>query len=127
MRILESSLYAENLEECFSFYSEVLEIEVISFDPQRDLFLKLQDSVLIIFRASRTVQHDSIVPPHGCQGAGHIAFESTPEELERWKATLAEKGVPIIKKIDWQNGAKSIYFKDPAGNVLEFATRNLWF
>ncbi|MBS1700977.1 MAG: VOC family protein [Armatimonadetes bacterium] len=126
MRILESVLYAEDLVAAREFYVGLLGLEEVSFDADRDLFLRVGDGMLILFKASRTVIHDSGVPPHGTTGAGHLAFAATPEEIEIWRARLEENGVEIIQSIDWKNGAKSIYFRDPAGNVLEFATPSLW-
>lgn len=124
MKILETILYAEDLGAAHTFYTEVLGLEVISFDPGRSLFLRLEGTVLIIFKPSRTIIHDSIVPPHGATGIGHAAFAATRVEIDGWRNKLGEA---ITKEITWQNGAKSIYFDDPAGNVLEFATRDLWF
>lgn len=126
MRVLETVLYAEDLNAAREFYQELLGLEVIIFDPERDLFLRCEDSVLIVFKASRTLIPDSQVPPHGTTGSGHMAFAATAEEIESWKAKLQEAGVAILKEITWQNGAQSLYFADPAGNVLEFATRDLW-
>ncbi|MGE0000552.1 MAG: VOC family protein [Fimbriimonadaceae bacterium] len=127
MRILETALYAEDLDAARQFYVDVLGLEVIHFDPERDLFMRLERSVLIVFKASRTRIHDSNVPPHGTVGAGHVAFEADRDGIEEWKVRLEKAHVPITQEIDWPNGARSIYFEDPAGNVLEFATRDLWF
>lgn len=127
MQILESVLYAEDLDAARDFYEPVLGLEEISFDPSRSLFLKLEESVLIIFKASKTIIPDSIVPPHGTTGPGHLAFAATTGEIQDWRNKLGEAGIEIIKEISWPNGAESIYFKDPAGNILEFATRDLWF
>jgi catechol 2,3-dioxygenase-like lactoylglutathione lyase family enzyme len=126
MRVLESILYAEDLVAAKAFYCDVLGLEEISFDPSRSLFLKCEGSVLILFKASKTVIKDTQVPAHGTTGAGHLAFASTPEGLEVWATKLKEAGVEIIDRITWPNSAVSIYFHDPAGNILEFATPNLW-
>ncbi len=126
MRVLESVLYAEDLVAAREFYVGILNIEEISFDAERDLFLRCEGSILIIFKASRTKTHDSIVPPHGTVGAGHLAFAASEEEIEYWRTKLAENNIEIIDDIRWKNGAHSIYFNDPGGNVLEFATPNLW-
>lgn len=126
MRVLETVLYAEDLVAAREFYTGILGLEEIMFDPERDIFLRCEGSVLIIFKASKTIVPDAGVPPHGTTGAGHTAFASTPEELEQWNRKLTESGVEIIQTINWKNGAKSIYFRDPAGNILEFATPNLW-
>lgn len=126
MRVLETVLYAEDLVAAREFYTGILGLEEIMFDPERDIFLRCEGSVLIIFKASKTIVPDAGVPPHGTTGAGHTAFASTLEELEQWNRKLTESGVEIIQTINWKNGAKSIYFRDPAGNILEFATPNLW-
>ena len=41
----------------------------------------------------------------------------------RW---LAKHGVSIEKTIDWPDGGRSLYFRDPAGNSLELATPQIW-
>ena len=126
MRILETVLYAEELVATRGFYVLILGLEEISFDADRDLFLRCDNGVLIIFKASRTKIADSIVPPHGAIGHSHMAFAVSHEEIESWKKKLQKSDVEITKEITWKNGAKSIYFCDPAGNVLEFATPDLW-
>ena len=126
MRVLESIHYAEDRVAARAFYVGILGLEEIMFDPERDLFLRCEGSVLILFKASKTVIPDAGVPPHGTVGAGHLAFSASPEELVAWEAKLTSNGVEIIERIAWKNGAQSIYFRDPAGNILEFATPNLW-
>ena len=127
MRILETVLYAEDLAAARAFYIDVLGLGEIAFDPERDLFMRLDASVLIVFKASKTRIADAGVPPHGTEGIGHLAFAATESEIEEWRAKLTEHGVAVIQEIHWKNGAHSIYFNDPAGNILEFATPNLWF
>jgi catechol 2,3-dioxygenase-like lactoylglutathione lyase family enzyme len=126
MKILETILYAEDLDAARTFYVETLGLEEISFDRDRDLFMRLDGSVLILFKASKTKIHDAGVPPHGTVGQGHVAFAATEAELDSWRTKLVRAGVEITKEITWKNGAKSIYFEDPAGNVLEFAMPRLW-
>ena len=127
MKILETCLYAEDLEECRQFYEELLGIPQISYDESRHLFLRLDHSVLIVFKASKTRLPDAGVPPHGTEGAGHAAFAASLEEIVSWRRRLADAGVPIIQEVEWGPGVRSIYFQDPAGNVLEFAVPKLWF
>ena len=126
MHVLEAVLYAEDLIAARQFYVEVLGMPEIRLDPERHLFLRCDSGVLIVFRASKTQIHDSGVPPHGTVGMGHLAFSSTHDEIESWRRRLEAAGVPITEEIHWPNGAHSIYFDDPAGNVLEFATPDLY-
>jgi catechol 2,3-dioxygenase-like lactoylglutathione lyase family enzyme len=126
MRVLESVLYAEDLVAARQFYVDILALEEIMFDENRDLFLRCEGSVVILFKASKTIVADSGVPAHGTVGAGHLAFAASQKEIETWRAHLNKNGVDIVEEINWKNGAKSIYFKDPAGNIIEFATPSLW-
>ena len=65
------------------------------------------------------------MPPHGMEGEGHVCFRASAAELEAWKARLSEKGVAIEADFEWPKGGRSIYFRDPAGNCLEFAEPKL--
>lgn len=127
MKVLESVLYAEELVAARAFYVGLIGLEEISFDVERDLFMKAEGSAVIVFKASKTLIPDAGVPPHGTTGPGHLAFAASHSEIEGWKSRLADASVEITKEITWKNGARSIYFNDPAGNVLEFATPDLWF
>ena len=55
------------------------------------------------------------------EGVYHFAFEAGSEsELEAKRAELIQKGVKVTPVVDHE-WAKSIYFKDPNGLLLEFA------
>jgi catechol 2,3-dioxygenase-like lactoylglutathione lyase family enzyme len=58
----------------------------------------------------------------------HIAFEIEAEEYEEAKELLGQNNIQVEKEIAWENDikSKSIYFRDPAGNLIEFVTRNHW-
>jgi catechol 2,3-dioxygenase-like lactoylglutathione lyase family enzyme len=126
LRVLESVLYAEDLVAARAFYVGVLELEEVSFDPERDLFLRCEGAMLILFKASKTLVDDAGVPTHGTTGPGHLAFAATEKEMRRWEARLLFAGAPDVRWKEWGNGAKSLYFRDPAGNSLEFAMPELW-
>ena len=66
------------------------------------------------------------MPSHGTSGAGHVAFAATGDELEEWRQRLAAAGVPIEKEVAWEQGGRSLYVRDPAGNSVEFAPTTLW-
>jgi catechol 2,3-dioxygenase-like lactoylglutathione lyase family enzyme len=66
------------------------------------------------------------VPPHGAFGEGHVCFRATSAEITAWRARLEKLGVVIEADFEWPGGGRSIYFRDPAGNVLEFAEPRIW-
>ena len=72
------------------------------------------------------------VPPHGATGPGHLCFSAGADEIESWKARLEAKNVAIEADFLWPPkpgqvlGGRSIYFRDPSGNSLEFAEPKIW-
>ncbi len=42
------------------------------------------------------------------------------------RQTLEAKGIAIEADFEWPGGGRSIYFRDPAGNCLEFAEPRIW-
>ena len=58
----------------------------------------------------------------------HIAFEIDGAEYGKAKKLLKDNSIQVEKEIAWENDikSKSIYFRDPAGNLVEFITRNYW-
>ncbi len=130
--ILETALYAEDLDQAERFYTEVLGLEVFSRRKGRHVFFRLRQQMLLIFNphATRQVADDGDaidIPTHGALGPGHVAFAVTADELSAWRLRLTEHQVAIEVAIRRPSGAESIYFRDPAGNSLELATPSLWF
>jgi catechol 2,3-dioxygenase-like lactoylglutathione lyase family enzyme len=124
-RILETALYADNLDQTEVFYISVLGLSLFAKETGRHLFFKFGDHMLLIFNPARTIE-ESEAAPHGARGPGHVAFAVPVSELGGWKRQLKEKGVEIEKDVLWPNGGRSLYFRDPAGNCLELASLLVW-
>lgn len=128
--ILETALYCDDLDAAKRFYGGVLGLEMIVEVPGRHVFFRLAGSVLLLFdpdATSASYEGEGIdVPPHGARGPGHACLRADGDELQRWRARLVAAGVPIERDITWPNGANSFYFRDPAGNSLEFGEGALW-
>jgi catechol 2,3-dioxygenase-like lactoylglutathione lyase family enzyme len=123
--IVETAIYAEDLEAAERFYHDVLGLDVLTKEPGRHVFFRVGDSVLLIFRPEETLK-GGILPPHGAKGPGHFALGIPTNSLGDWKEHLRAHGVEIEKEVDWPRGGKSLYFRDPAGNSVELVTRGLW-
>jgi len=124
-RILETSLYAEDLDRAEWFYSIVLGLELFAKEPGRHVFFKCNNQMLLIFNPAVTIK-ETEVAPHGARGPGHVAFAVPLAELEQWAARLRAKQIDIEKEVTWPKGGRSIYFRDPAGNCLELASPRVW-
>ncbi len=129
--ILETILYAVDLDATAAFYRDVLGLEPFSRQEGRQLFYRCGDQVLLIFNPEATEKPPAPsalpVPPHGAHGAGHVCFKASDRELNQWREHLEAKGVAIEADFVWPaSGGRSIYFRDPAGNCLEFAEPKIW-
>jgi catechol 2,3-dioxygenase-like lactoylglutathione lyase family enzyme len=121
-RILETSLYAEDLEAAEAFYTRVLGLAVHSRFPGRHVFFHSGSEMFLVFNPNQTEREDS---PHGCRGRGHVAWAVSTEELDGWRQWLEKEGL-TLNDFFWPGGGRSLYFSDPAGNSLELTTPELW-
>ena len=124
-RIFETVLYAEDLAAAERFYHEALGLEVIERGNVAVVF-RCCDAVLIIFDPRKSAAPGRDVPSHGTIGAGHVAFAVKPEDLAAWREQLRQAGVSIEREVDWDEGGCAVYFRDPAGNVVELAPPTIW-
>jgi catechol 2,3-dioxygenase-like lactoylglutathione lyase family enzyme len=124
--VLETALYADDLDEAEGFYSTVLDLALDSKADGRHLFFQCGQGMLLIFDPAATAAEGGPVPPHGATGPGHVAFAVAASELDGWIDQLEQHGVDIEARVDWPAGGRSIYFRDPAGNSLELTTPQIW-
>lgn len=128
--ILEAALYAEDLDAAAAFYGGVLGLPEVVRVAGRHIFYRAGNTILLIFNPKATREGSSNprlpVPGHGARGPGHLCFSASLEEIKTWRARLQDAGYAIEADFEWPNGARSIYFRDPAGNSLEMAEPKLW-
>ena len=131
LRVLESCLYATDLNAAERFYREVLGLELHAREAGRHVFFRCSDCMLLVFNpehtsAVTTTVNGAQLPLHGTRGAGHLAFAVAAGELANWRLRLERAGVAIESEIDWPQGGRSLYFRDPAGNSIELASPRIW-
>ncbi len=128
--VLETVLYAQDLNAARQFYETVLGLECIIQEPDRHVFFRCGNQVVLIFDPRATTQAPRTgslpVPTHGATGAGHICFRADSEEIATWRYRLEQAGILIESDFEWPQGGRSIYFRDPAGNSVEFAEPRIW-
>jgi catechol 2,3-dioxygenase-like lactoylglutathione lyase family enzyme len=122
--ILESSLYVSDVDRSVRFYRETFGFGVMTEFGERGCALNAgARQVLLLFKkgASRAIQS-----PHDGDGELHVAFAIALAELANWEAWLAERGIAIEEKKNWDLGGWSLYFRDPDRHLLELATPGTW-
>lgn len=128
--ILETVLYAGDLAAAKRFYGELLGLQRVSEEPGRHVFFRCGGQMLLLFDPAVTAAPSPgspmPVPAHGARGPGHVCFRADRDEIEDWRARLNQAGVEIEADFEWPQGGRSIYFRDPAGNSLEFAEPRIW-
>ena len=130
-KIVETCVYSSELEKMKDFYVNSIGLEFVSEESGRHVFLKAGRSMLLIFNpVSTTNKSESMFPPHGASTPPaniHFALEIEKEDYEDLKDTLIRNKIKIEKEIKWGDDTlKSVYFRDPAGNLVEFITKGNW-
>ena len=128
-RVLETALYVDDLDRAAAFYAELFDVPSLYADERLRAFA-VGTSVLLLFRRGASLQTTTMpggtIPPHDGNGPLHVAFAIAADELVPWEERLRDRGVPVEGRTDWPRGGRSIYFRDPDGNLLELATPGLW-
>jgi catechol 2,3-dioxygenase-like lactoylglutathione lyase family enzyme len=128
--ILETAIYAADLDAAEHFYGTILGLKRVTRVGNRHVFFTCGDQMLLVFNPEETRQpyrEGSLpIPPHGAVGQCHFAFRATAGELDSWKRHLEGHGIEIESVVDWPQGGRSLYVRDPAGNSVEFAEPRIW-
>lgn len=127
--VLETVLYAKNLQQARFFYAEILGLDCVQEEKERHVFFRCGGQMLLIFNPEETVKHRQgglPVPTHGALGEGHVCFRASAPELQIWRSHFERVRVTIEADFEWPAGGRSIYVRDPAGNSVEFAEPRIW-
>lgn len=129
-RVLETALYSDDLERTAKFYRDLFGFATL-VESERLVALDVNgQSVLLLFNRGESRNGlktpNGWIPPHDSTGPTHFAFGVERGELEEWEQRLAEHGIEIESRVEWQLGGASIYFRDPDGHSVELATRGTW-
>jgi len=126
-RVYETVLYGDDLAALVAFYRDVLGLRLVEPMDELGAAFRLADgAILLVFDRVRSAAAGRTVPSHGTDGPGHAAFAVTAESLDDWRAALTGADVPIEQDLEWRQGGRSVYVRDPAGNSVELAAGELW-
>jgi catechol 2,3-dioxygenase-like lactoylglutathione lyase family enzyme len=124
--VIETAIYVDDLQAAETFYGTILGLRVIGKEPGHHVFFQVGDAdVLLAFLTEATLKGDQL-PAHGATGPGHFALGIEAEAFDAWRKCLQGHGVTNEKEVEWPRGGKSLYFRDPAGNLVELVTPGIW-
>jgi catechol 2,3-dioxygenase-like lactoylglutathione lyase family enzyme len=126
--ILESALYVSDVQRSVKFYEEIFGFRVIAnFGPRGCAMQATARQVLLLFKKGGSRERSATnQTPHDGDGELHVAFGIAAPELARWEAWLAQKGIALEEKKQWELGGWSLYFRDPDRHLLEVVTPGVW-
>jgi catechol 2,3-dioxygenase-like lactoylglutathione lyase family enzyme len=125
--VLETALYFphERREETLRFYEETLGMRRVA-GWEDGTALRLGPGVLLLFDRDLLAERKGPIAEHGATGPGHLCLRAEPGRYEELRERLAGRGVEITHEHEWPRGGRSLYFKDPVGNLLELADGDIW-
>ena len=131
--ILETALYVSDIKRAAEFYRRLFGFPTL-LENERLVALDVSGrSVLLLFPEGGTTEPFpvpggvGVIPPHGgSRGGYHFAFSIAAEDVESWQSHLESEGVAVESVVTWPGGAKSLYFRDPDGNLAELITPGFW-
>jgi catechol 2,3-dioxygenase-like lactoylglutathione lyase family enzyme len=134
--LVETTLFVEDLSKASDFYETVLGLpklktsgigSVFRLGPQRHLLLFNRKAAQTPNKTdSGDILPPCAVPEQNGRGPGHVAFGISNDAVDLWRVHLANHGVDLLKEINWENGARSLYFRDPDSHLIELATPGIW-
>src|SRR6266849_2031408 len=134
--LVETALFVENLARACAFYEQVLGLVKIKASDSGCVFRVADQRYLLLVthegaRTPNKSPNGIVLPPcalpqHYGRGPGHIAFGVSSAALDSWRARLENRHVQILSEVTWESGARSFYFRDPDGHMIELATSGIW-
>lgn len=134
--LVETALFVEDLPRARAFYEQVLGLVKIKASDSGCVFRVADQRYFLLVthegaRTSNKTPNGIALPPcalpqHYGRGPGHIAFGVSSSALDSWRARLGKHHVQILSEVTWESGARSLYFRDPDGHMIELAAPGIW-
>ncbi len=110
-------IYVRQMAPMRVFYGETMALPLHRELSSHWVEYRIGSTILAL--AERGGRFDDPAPPIGTLSL-QLAFRVAPQEVDLCAATLAERGVAIVSPpTDQAFGHRTLFFRDPDGNVLE--------
>ncbi len=110
-------IFARQMAKMREFYGATMGFPLHRELSPRWVEFRIGSNILAL--TERGGRFDDPAPPVGALSL-QLAFRVAPQEVDLCAATLAERGVAIVSPpTDQSFGHRTLFFRDPDGNVLE--------
>lgn len=109
-------IFARDMPAMKAFYAQTME-----FSIQRELgpqWIEFRIGSAVLALTERGLMFNDPPTPAGALSL-QLAFRVAPPEVATARALLADKGVAVGDIVDRPWGHRTLFFRDPDGNVLE--------
>jgi catechol 2,3-dioxygenase-like lactoylglutathione lyase family enzyme len=123
-------LYVADVQRAADFYHRLFGFRAL-ISNERIAALDVEGKqVLLLFKHGASSEPmdmpGGVLPGHDGEGTTHFAFAIRESDLEPWEHWLAKQDVEVESKVEWEEGGRSLYFRDLDGHLLELASPGLW-
>ncbi len=110
------ALRVRSLQDSLDFYGRLLGMRIDWRPDPENAYLTTGSDNLALHQLSNGREPDG-----AALGLDHIGFVVLrPEQVDQWAERLEAEGVELIQKPrTHRDGARSIYFRDPDGNLVQ--------
>jgi lactoylglutathione lyase len=110
-------IYARDMQAMRHFYETVMEFPLLRTLSERWVEYRIGSTTLAL--AAHGGRFDDPAPPRGALSL-QLAFRVPPPAVAECAAALESKGIKLVSPLtDQPFGHRTIFFRDPDGNVLE--------
>ena len=127
--VIETALYVDDLARSLEFYRGLFGFTLAIEPIDRMVVLDVtDDQVLLLFKKGASIEATVLpfgtIPSTDGDGRLHVAFGVSPSDVDAWERRLRNAGIDVQSRIDWPEGGRRLYFRDPDGHAIELKTSN---
>ena len=124
--LLEAALYVDDLDRAEAFYRDMLGMELLGKEAGAACLLSGRPSASCCSSIPRQRGKKAHSPFTGPKERDTPPSRISADSLDSWRTRLQGQGIAIETEITWPRGGRSLYFRDPAGNLVELVTPGVW-
>lgn len=122
--VLEVCLYVDDVERSVRFYEHLFGFSRVANLQDRGYAMHAAPrQLLLLFQKGASLKFDV---PHDGEGQLHLAFAIPTSQLAGWRSWLEQNAIPVELEKTWNQGGRSLYFRDPDHHLIELATPGTW-